>query len=207
MLANVYIQLGPIYFLKAPYHDFHVWQLFPGGGTGHRLSSTPGMESNKDEALRCLAIAQRHRDSGNLPSARKFCQKSINLFSTPEAEKLLQTIDRINVSSSGPEASTSKPFTSATDTHPSSSMGGATLRHTSSAANGTAGGSGGEKREYTAEQHAVVKRVRACKATEYYEILSVKRDCEEADVKKAYRKVCSMTVYFSLYVENGCSWL
>jgi hypothetical protein len=25
--------------------------------------------------------------------------------------------------------------------------------------------------------------------TEYYEILEVKRDCEEADVKKAYRKV------------------
>jgi hypothetical protein len=25
--------------------------------------------------------------------------------------------------------------------------------------------------------------------TEYYEILAVKRDCEEADVKKAYRKV------------------
>jgi preprotein translocase subunit Sec63 len=35
----------------------------------------------------------------------------------------------------------------------------------------------------------VVKRVRACKVTEYYEILAVKRECDEADVKKAYRKV------------------
>jgi DnaJ family protein B protein 12 len=148
------------------------------------------MESNKDEALRCLAIAQRHRDSGNLPSARKFCQKSINLFSTPEAEKLLESID--STDSPGPSTSTSngnaKPFSSSTETHPSAA--GAKHRHTTSTTNGTAGGSGGEKREYTAEQHAVVKRVRACKVTEYYEILSVNRDCEEADVKKAYRKVC-----------------
>lgn len=48
---------------------------------------------------------------------------------------------------------------------------------------------GGEKREYTAEMVAVVKRVRGCKVTEYYEILSIKKDCEENDIKKAYRKV------------------
>jgi DnaJ homolog subfamily B member 12 len=48
---------------------------------------------------------------------------------------------------------------------------------------------GGEKREFTAEQHSVVKRVRGCKVTEYYEILAVKRSCEDAEIKKAYRKV------------------
>jgi DnaJ family protein B protein 12 len=156
------------------------------------LSVASGMESNKDEALRCLAIAQRHRDSGNLPSARKFCQKSINLFATPEAQKLLESINNTDSGSSAPEASTSngngKPFSSATETHPSAA--GAKHRHTASTPNGTAGGSGGEKREYTPEQHAVVKRVRACKVTEYYEILSLKRDCDEGEVKKAYRKVC-----------------
>jgi DnaJ family protein B protein 12 len=50
---------------------------------------------------------------------------------------------------------------------------------------------GGEKREYTPEQHAVVKRVRACKVTAYYEILEVKKECNEGDIKKAYRKVCA----------------
>lgn len=140
------------------------------------------MESNKDEALRCLAIAQRHRDSGNLPSARKFCLKSINLFSTPEAEKLLASVDSALASGAGRE----KAFSSATEAQPSSSAG-AKHRHTPS---GTASGSGGDKRDFTPEQHAVVTRVRACKVTEYYEILAVKRDCEEADVKKAYRKVC-----------------
>ena len=38
-----------------------------------------------------------------------------------------------------------------------------------------------------------MKRVRACKVTEYYEILSVKRDCEEVEIKKAYRKVRTLS--------------
>lgn len=142
------------------------------------------MESNKDEALRCLSIAHKHRHAGNLPSALKFVQKSISLFSTPEAVKLLAAIN-----SETPSSSTS----SATESHPSAS--GAHHRHTASTSNaktngnGTAGGIGGEKREYTQEQHAVVKRVRGCKVTQYYEILEVKKECEEVEIKKAYRKV------------------
>ncbi|KAH7921298.1 DnaJ-domain-containing protein [Leucogyrophana mollusca] len=151
------------------------------------------MESNKDEALRCLAIAQKHRDAGNFPSARKFCQKSINLFSTPEAAKLLASIDAAASSSSASASgsgfsSSANATTSSTERNPSAS--GAKQRNGSANTNGgTAGGMGGEKREYTAEQVSVVKRVKACKITEYYDILAVKRDCEEAEIKKAYRKL------------------
>ncbi|KAF5350228.1 hypothetical protein D9758_007789 [Tetrapyrgos nigripes] len=153
---------------------------------------------NKDEAIRCLGIAQKHRDAGNYSSARKFCQKSMALFETPEASVLLASIDAAeaaasSTSGSGSDSGQFQPSTSASgaETHPSSS--GVKHRNTSSStngnANGTAGGMGGEKREYTAEQHAVVKRVRACKVTEYYEILSVKKECEEGEIKKAYRKL------------------
>ncbi len=154
------------------------------------------MESNKDEALRCLHISQKHRAAGNLSSARKFVQKSLALFSTPEATKLLELIDSeassssSSASSAGSSSSSASTatnptsFTSATETHPSAS--GTKHRNASTAAEST---SSQEKREYSAENLAVVKRVRACKVTEYYEILAVKRDCEEADVKKAYRKV------------------
>ncbi|KAG5643097.1 hypothetical protein DXG03_001561 [Asterophora parasitica] len=148
------------------------------------------MESNKDEAVKCLGIARKHFDAGNIPSARKFCQKSISLFETAQAVKLLASINASSSSEYQPSASTS----SAAEEHPSAA--GAQHRHphrtdstSSSKSNGTAGGIGGEKREYTAEQHAVVKRVRACKVTEYYEILAVKRECEEAEIKKAYRKL------------------
>ncbi|KAF9240631.1 hypothetical protein BU15DRAFT_87545 [Melanogaster broomeanus] len=150
------------------------------------------MESNKDEALKCLRIAQKHRDAGNFPSARKFCQKSLSLFATPEAEKLRESIEAAAGESAGPSSSSgtanakTQATSSSTETRPSATgvkhRGGA-------AADGTAGGMNGNKREYTAEQLHVVKRVKACKATRYYEILAVKRDCEEADIKKAYRKL------------------
>ncbi|KZT20087.1 DnaJ-domain-containing protein [Neolentinus lepideus HHB14362 ss-1] len=149
------------------------------------------MESNKDEALRSLSIAQRHRDSGNLTSARKFCQKSISLFETPEAQKFLAAIEReIESGSAGPSNSTSA---SGAEAHPSASS--AKQRHVPSSSTsgaGAANGSAGQekvKRDFTPEQHSVVKRVRACKVTDYYEILSVKKDCEEVEIKKAYRKL------------------
>lgn len=158
------------------------------------------MESNKDEALKCLAIAQRHRDAGNLPSARRFTQKSLALFATPEAGAMLSQLDTLSGdSSSSPSQSDADPGpsarASATEAHPSAE--GTRRRGAGSGAgvgaktNGTANGGADtqKKRDWTPEQAAVVKRVRSCKVTEYYEILAVKRDCDEAEIKKAYRKV------------------
>ena len=148
------------------------------------------MESNKDEAFRCLGIARKHHDAGNIPSARKFCLKSIALFETPEAVTLLASINA--------GTSSSESTSTATDSGKS-----ARQRHvhepttTAPRPNGTAGGAGGEKRDYTPEQGAVVKRVRSCKVTEYYEILALKRDCDEADIKKAYRKVSRPVIFTS----------
>ncbi|KAN0121264.1 hypothetical protein V8E52_003852 [Russula decolorans] len=157
------------------------------------------MESNKDEALRCLHISQKHRAASNLSSARKFAQKSLALFSTPQAVKLLELIDSEVASSSSSRSSggssssastTTDPtsFTSATEMHPSAS-GTKHRSAPSTAQSASRSTSTKEKREYTAENLAVVKRVRLCKVTEYYEILEVKKDCDEADVKKAYRKL------------------
>ncbi|KAI0708818.1 hypothetical protein C8T65DRAFT_718421 [Cerioporus squamosus] len=158
------------------------------------------MESNKDEALKCLSIAQKHRNAGNYASAKRFCQKSLTLFSTAEAVKLLETIER-EASESTTKASSSQAgssagpsaSSSAAETHPSAA--GARQRHPESSkaegkakANGDAA-HGPPKKSYTPENLAVVNRVRACKVTEYYEILSLKRDCDEAEVKKAYRKL------------------
>jgi DnaJ homolog subfamily B member 12 len=148
------------------------------------------MESNKDEALRALAIAQRHRDAGNFASARRFVDKSLRLFETSEARKLLAVIDNEEAASTsstaGSEAGPSSAASGA-ETHPTAS--GTRRRHATGEAHGKTEQTDEKPREYTAENEKVVKRVRACKPTDYYEILGLKRDCEENDVKKAYRKV------------------
>lgn len=39
------------------------------------------------------------------------------------------------------------------------------------------------------ERAAVIQRIRACRPTQYYDILGVARDCTDLEIKKAYRKV------------------
>lgn len=48
---------------------------------------------------------------------------------------------------------------------------------------------GNQERAYTAEQHDAVKRVMGCQATDYYEILRIKKDCTETEVRKSYRRL------------------
>ena len=49
--------------------------------------------------------------------------------------------------------------------------------------------------EYTEEQHQVVKKIIG--AVDYYEKLSVSVTATEEEIKKQYRKVCSLSPYLS----------
>jgi hypothetical protein len=50
------------------------------------------MESNKDEAHKCISIAQSSLAAGDFKKALKFAEKSIRLFPTGQGEQLLKTI-------------------------------------------------------------------------------------------------------------------
>lgn len=117
-------------------------------------------------------------------------KKSIALYSTPTAVDLLAKITEAQekeASSSGAGSSSAKSEAKATgaEAHPSASST-SKRHHTSTPASEE---TSAPKRQYTQEQVTVVKRVRGCKATAYYEILELEKDCDEDGIKKAYRKL------------------
>jgi hypothetical protein len=149
--------------------------------------------ANKDEAIKCLGLAQKYLENSNFSLAKKYANKSIGLFATPEASKLLNSItQREAAGASGETRSNTASM------HTEESTAGTRHRHTSHT-HGPSGSSTKEKgkeraREYTPQQATVVAQIRKCKVTEYYEILGLKKECDENDVKKAYRKVCLSAV-------------
>lgn len=151
------------------------------------------MAANRDEAVKCISISQRHLNAGNFSSARRFAEKSISLYPTPEAQQLLELIaSRESESSAPPPGATASA--SGAEAHPtqdSTHQRHSTRPHAStskSTPNGSTSSSE-KKRDFTPEMAAVVKRIRKCKPSEYYEILGLEKSCEENDVKRAYKKL------------------
>lgn len=163
------------------------------------------MVANRDEALRALAIAQRHLDSDNYDSAIRFANKSIQLEPTQEARKLLDRAKRLrDGGSSSSNTSASAASSSATSAGPSAASTSQRTSASSSAgakANAAADpppAAAAAPKQYTSAQLAVVKRVRACRTTSYYEILELEKSCSDGQVKKAYRKVRATSTLVAL---------
>lgn len=52
---------------------------------------------------------------------------------------------------------------------------------------------GRQDRDFTSDQKAAVERIKRCKATAYYEILSVEKSSSDGQIKKAYHKLSLAT--------------
>ncbi|KAF9949604.1 hypothetical protein BGZ65_007200, partial [Modicella reniformis] len=150
------------------------------------------MEVNKDEANRCLDIACRHLSSGNYASARKFGNKSIALYPTPEAIAFLARLDQEEASSSSQtaEASSSQLPTDSTKSSPTAGTASSSARPTSvpPRSRSTPTDHKPVEREYTPEHVAAVKKIRSS-GGDFYKVLGLTKDATDADIKKAYRKL------------------
>lgn len=133
------------------------------------------MESNKDEAARCLQLAKKCLADRDKERATKYLEKSIRLFPTEEAKAfgafLQDYKEKAEETTSGdmPDASSLRQ------------------RKRSSPASSGQSGKDETAKDYTSEQLDAVKKVLRCK--DYYDILGVSKDASEADLKKAYRKL------------------
>lgn len=136
------------------------------------------MESNKDEAIRCIDIALDYRDKQNMPQAFKFIEKSIRLYPTQKAEQLLQ---RWKSEQNQQQHQQHQHDGGSTSQSPPPQE-----QHKSRTAT-PADDSPNQNRTYTKEQHEAVIRIKRCK--DYYAVLEIARDANESVVKKAYRKV------------------
>ncbi|KYQ96699.1 DnaJ-like protein [Tieghemostelium lacteum] len=132
------------------------------------------MESNKEEALRCIDIAIEKFESGNYEGGFKFLNKSNSLYPNAKAKELEQfyKAKQNNTSSS---SSSHKP--THTDTN----------NNTSSSSSSTPTTPGSPTATYTIEQVDAIKKIK--KSKNFYEILEVSKTATDSEIKKAYRKV------------------
>lgn len=148
---------------------------------------------NRDEAVRALHVAQKRLDHADYSGAIRFAKKSLALEATPEAQTLLSRAEQLLASGGGGGASGSAEAeptatTSATQAGPSSASTSSRARTKAASTSGAATPPAGE---YTPAQLAVIKRVKSCRVTAYYEILELEKSCSDGQIKKAYRKVSS----------------
>ncbi|XP_010887384.1 dnaJ homolog subfamily B member 12a isoform X2 [Esox lucius] len=132
------------------------------------------MESNKDEAERCIKISINALNSNQLDKATRFLEKAQRLFPTDQAKSLLQSIKQ-----NGRPPAKDEPPTNEDDSG---------VRHRSHGEDRASGnGATDSAKPYTSEQMDAVKKIKSCK--DYYEILGVEKDAGEEDLKKSYRKL------------------
>lgn len=140
--------------------------------------------ANKDEALKCLSIARRALDAGDVAKGRKFGAKAKALYGELDSiDEFLEEVKR--VAESGP-ARPSEHRSSADTASTSTASAAPSARHGSN----TQDGNQAESRNHnpsTSDQQRLVKTIRSKKC--HYEILMISKTANDDEIKRAYRKL------------------
>lgn len=131
--------------------------------------------ANKEEALRCVSIAEKALQEGNVGKAEKFAQKAKQLCLCDEVRIFMKKLS--NATSEGQQASASASSSSM----PSTSEG--VRQRTPNATSDTAS----TRPKATKEQEELVQRV--LKSKDFYDTLGVSIGATQDEIKKAYRKL------------------
>ncbi|KAL8167187.1 hypothetical protein V2J09_008686 [Rumex salicifolius] len=125
------------------------------------------MDSNKDEALKCVGIAKEAIASGNKDRALKFIRISQRLNSNLSVDQLIEACEKIGSAAHSPSENG--------------------IHCSGGSASTKAEGSSNVERSYTVENVQLIRQVNRNK--DYYAILGVEKTCSMDEIKKAYRKL------------------
>ncbi|XP_057468410.1 chaperone protein dnaJ 49-like [Actinidia eriantha] len=127
------------------------------------------MDSNKDEAIRCIAIAKEAIASGNKHRALKFIGIARRLDHNLPVDDLLDVCEKLNSVSIDHGDKTS--VDSAKNEPVSAKFGEGSTRECN----------------YTEEHAQLIRKIKRSK--DHYEILGVEKSCSVEEIRKAYRKL------------------
>lgn len=156
-------------------------------------------EANRDEALKCFELSKRFHAQNEYELAHKYAEKSVRLYTTDLAESWLEITKR-SVEETIRNDSSSTPTESAADvTDPLLKKNKSTFRDSAREKDGP------PKSLFTREQVEEVKRLLSIDKNDFYAVLGLKKETDDGEIKKAYRRVwetyagflISMLIFFS----------
>lgn len=138
------------------------------------------LEANRDEALRCLEISHKFHAEEEYELAVKYAKKSLHLYVTEEAQKWLNQAEvalmYYKTKAKSAPFSTEKTKTEQVDDSNYKKSTNSKDKYSSTLS-------------YTSEQVQQVKKLFQVDKNDFYGILGLKRPADDAEIKRAYRKV------------------
>lgn len=142
------------------------------------------MDSNRDDAERCLDLASKALATGDIEKASRFVEKSKRMYPLPEIQNVLAAkIARAKRSSSKSGTHEASPSSS------KSASGASTSTKTGHSSRASSSASPPPPRPATAEMEAAVASIHRKRNGTHYEVLEVSREVDDGVLKKAYRKL------------------
>ncbi|OMJ12937.1 DnaJ-like protein [Smittium culicis] len=146
------------------------------------------MVVNLDQAEKCLELAKKRYQEGDLEAAIKFTNKSIRLHKLPQAETLLEKLSN-EFKNQNQTKSSSTPFSSQTSSTDYKKPTSTTINNNNN---------NSSPAQYTPEQKAAVNKILSLK-NDLYAVLGLDKTADQSNIKKAYRKVSTLSST-SLYI-------
>lgn len=135
------------------------------------------MDVNRDEAERCLELAERALREARPAAAEKYARKAQRLWTGASGKAADLIAAAATATSAGPPKGNT----------PSPPPEGAEARRRRASSPRTEDSSQPSVAEYTPTQLEAVRQVEKCK--DYYEVLGVTKEATDSDIKKAYKKL------------------